>query len=449
MGQIDQIVNVNISRQTTQVEMAAFDIPLILVEMSVNDEITFTDRVRTYTSLEALAGDLPETHKAYVIATKLLGGDIKPSTFKVGKKKVSESYVEAIRAVQDFDDTWYALIADSHEDADINAISEYIQGTRKVYFTSTATQDAFQQSQAVTYTTVVTFRDLDLAETGDELTIRIAGKNYSVTATGVAGSATWGALTAVDGGLFAGTATVVGNVMTVEDTTMAFTITKASQSIADTDAYSGDLDAADIGLNDPVGMDIGQRLWFKLMFRTVILWSATADTEYPEAAWVGPQIVEVPGSNTWEYKRLVGVTVSRLSDSQINILENRGYNYYIPVKGVNITRRGKALDKDWVDTIIGVDWLHARLQEQIYFRLVNTRKISYTDSGLTIIENEIRSVFSQAIANGFIDTYTLNIPKVLSIPENVRAQRKVETITFDARIQGAVSTVVIRGTIHS
>lgn len=89
------------------------------------------------------------------------------------------------------------------------------------------------------------------------------------------------------------------------------------------------------------------------------------------------------------------------------------------------------------------------MQEQIYFRLVNTRKISYTDSGLTIIENEIRSVFSQAIANGFIDTYTLNIPKVLSIPENVRAQRKVETITFDARIQGAVSTVVIRGTIHS
>lgn len=446
MAQIDQIVNVNISRQTTAVEMVAFDIPLILVEMSADDEVTFTDRVRTYTSLEAVAGDLPETHKGYIIASKLLGGDIKPSTFKIGKKRVGESYVQAIREIQEVDDTWYALITDTHEDANINSISEYIQGTRKLYVTSTSSPEAFQQSQSVVYTTKISFQGLGVAEDGDTLTVRISGKNYTVEYD--EDTSSWGSLTPIDGGLFLGTAGVLGDVMTIESSDTAFVVTKASQELSNTAAYSGELDPSAISLNDPVGMDIGQRLNKKLMFRTAILWSATADSEYPEAAWVGPQIVEVPGSNTWEYKRLVGTTVSRLSDSQITILEDRGYNYYIPVKGVNITRRGKLLDKDWIDTLIVVDWLHARLQEQIFYRLTNTRKIPYTDPGLTVIENEIRSVFAQAIENGAIDTYSLVVPKVLSIPENVRAQRRVETITFDARLQGAVSVVVIRGVVH-
>lgn len=446
MSQIDNIVSVNISRQTTAVEMTAFDIPLILVEMTSDDEQSFTDRVRTYTSLEGVAGDLPETHPGYIIATKLLGGDIKPSTFKIGKKKTGETYVGAIRAVQDFDDTWYALVADSHEDDDINSIAEYIQGTKKMYFTSTSSPEAFQQSQAVTYTTEVTFEGLALAEDGDTLSIRISGKNYTSTYDG--DTSTWGALTPVDGGLFLGSATVVGNVMTVTDTNSAFTITRASQTMANDEVYSGVLPDSAIGLNDPVGMDIGQRLLSKSMFRTAILWSETADSEYPEASWVGSQIVETPGSNTWEYKRLVGVTQSNLTSSQITILEDRGYNYYINVKDVPITRRGKVLDKDWIDTVILADWLVARLQEQIFYRLVNTRKVPYTDAGFTIIENEIRSVFAQAIENGGIDTYTLNVPRVLSIPENVRAQRILQTITFDARIQGAVSVVRIQGTIH-
>lgn len=448
MSQIDNIVNVSISRQTTQVEMTAFDIPLILVDMTTQDENSFSDRVRTYTSLEAVEADLPPTHKGYIMASKLLGGDIKPATFKIGKKKTTETYVEALQAVIDFDDTWYALLADSHEDADIDALAGTIQGMRKLYFTSTSSQEAFEQNQAVTYTTEVQFSDLDLAATGDKLTIRVSGKNYSTTATGVAGSATWGAMVAEDGGTLSFTATVTGNVLKVENTDTAFVITKATQTIADTSAYSGDVDASAIGLNDPIGMDIGQRLKAKSMFRTIVVWSATADSEYPEAAWVGTQIVETPGSNTWEYKKLVGVTVSRLTDSQISILESRNFNYYIPVKGVNIIRRGVSADKEWVDVLVLVDWLYARLQEQIFYRLVNTRKISYTDQGFTIIENEIRSVFAQAIANGGIDTYTLNIPKVLSIPENVRAQRKLETITFDARLQGAVSTVRIVGQVH-
>ena len=71
MATIDTIVEVQISRQTTQIDIAAFDIPLILVEMDSNTEVVFNDRVRTYTGIEGVEDDLGVTHLGTVIARQL------------------------------------------------------------------------------------------------------------------------------------------------------------------------------------------------------------------------------------------------------------------------------------------------------------------------------------------------------------------------------------------
>lgn len=99
--------------------------------------------------------------------------------------------------------------------------------------------------------------------------------------------------------------------------------------------------------------------------------------------------------------------------------------------------------------MILVDWIHARIQEQVFFRLVNTKKIPFTDAGATMIENEIRSVLTQATLNGGIDGFTVTAPRVLSIPEMQRNARVMGDFTFDARLAGAVSVVVIRGVVHA
>lgn len=248
MAQIDNIVQVFISRQTVQIDITSFDIPLMLIGMDDTIMAFATERVRTYTSLEEVADDFATTHPAYIMSTKLLSGDSKPATFKIAKvnKEVGEeeTYVEALQAVLDLDDTWYALLADSHLEVDILALAATIQAMRKVYFTSSSDANA----------------------------------------------------------------TVSGNTT-----------------------------------------DIGSKLKAALYDRTIILYSLTANTDYPEAAWVGSQLIEVPGSNTWEYKRLLGVTVSVLSGTAITVLEGKGYNYYITVKGVPITRRGKTSGNSWVD----------------------------------------------------------------------------------------------------
>lgn len=65
-----------------------------------------------------------------------------------------------------------------------------------------------------------------------------------------------------------------------------------------------------------------------------------------------------------------------------------------------------------------------------------------TDAGLLIVENEIRSVLSQAQANGLVDQgWTVQTPPVLSIPETLRAQRAAGVFVIKARLQGSVRFV--------
>lgn len=92
------------------------------------------------------------------------------------------------------------------------------------------------------------------------------------------------------------------------------------------------------------------------------------------------------------------------------------------------------------------DWLYARLQEGVYFRLINSLKVPMTNAGLAIIENEIRAVLSQAEANGAIDRgWTVTTPHILSIPANLRAQRVAGVFVFRARLAGSIRRIEING----
>lgn len=347
MAIIDNIVQVQITRQTAQVDITSFDIPLLLVEMDDNIAAFANERVRTYTSLGGVGEDLGVNHAGYQMAVKLLGGDVKPNQFKIGKVVRDgvddESYAEALNAVIDVDDTWYAVITESHQDDDIWEVGSIIQAMRKLYFTSTASQLAYQATQSVTYTATVQY-DLTGLDADDTVSVKIAGETYTSTYDG----SVWGTFTGVPTQTFNGLFSLAPTgLLTITNTSVDFVVTDASQEIAG--GISGEVDSEDISDTDPIGMDIGQRLRLRGLTRTIILFSNTADVDYPEAVWVGGYLPYTPGNIAWEYKSLPGVTVSRLTDTQINTLENRGYNYYIPVKGVNITRRGKVAEGEWVD----------------------------------------------------------------------------------------------------
>lgn len=95
------------------------------------------------------------------------------------------------------------------------------------------------------------------------------------------------------------------------------------------------------------------------------------------------------------------------------------------------------------------DWLKSRLQEQIFFRLINVDKLPFSNEGVAQVEAEMRSVFAQAQANGAIDNYTLQVPNVYDIPEMVRVTRVLGGFKFSARLQGHISQIRIVGELHA
>lgn len=194
--------------------------------------------------------------------------------------------------------------------------------------------------------------------------------------------------------------------------------------------------------------DIGSQLKALSYNQTYVIYGAAADTEWPEAAWMGSQLTYTPGSNTWKFKTLVGVTVdTTLTDTQITNLRNKNINFYIPVGGVNITEEGTMASGRWIDEIVGVFWTEARIQESVFAMLVNKPKIPMTSAGIALVEAQMRSVLTQGVNNGLYSSFTITTPAIASIPSNQRAQRIAGDFLFNAVLQGAFHKVVIRGVV--
>lgn len=208
---------------------------------------------------------------------------------------------------------------------------------------------------------------------------------------------------------------------------------------------------ADVGVPNPaVTNDIASFLKDGAYDRVVLVYHELAATNHPEVGWMGGQLPEIPGSNTWDFKSASGVQVSKLTATQTNTLDDKRCNYYIRVAGVNIFRRGNSSEGTQIADIIGLDWWRARVQEQIFYRLATRKKLPMTQTGALIVEAEIRSVNNQGIVNNFIadaPAPTVISPDVLSIPEVQRANRVLGDFVVTFRMAGSVGSVIVRATV--
>jgi len=102
--------------------------------------------------------------------------------------------------------------------------------------------------------------------------------------------------------------------------------------------------------------DIGSVLQAKDLARTMIIY-AEDTSELPENAFVGLQAPKAPGSTTWKFKSVSGVTVSNLTTTQSLVLKGtqfdygKGYNTYERVGGRNILREGRVVNSEFVDKL--------------------------------------------------------------------------------------------------
>lgn len=194
--------------------------------------------------------------------------------------------------------------------------------------------------------------------------------------------------------------------------------------------------------------DVATYIKGKAYDHTFGVFYSTDEESYPEAAWLGKQLPKDPGSTTWKFKTLAGITPDTLSSSQVGYLKSKNCNFYETVGGVNITSgEGIVASGEYIDIIRGADWLGTRMAEGIFALLVSSEKVPFTSQGIGQVEDVIRYWLQKGVDRGFVvaDSYVINMPDIDDIDPADKAARFLNDVTWTAQLQGAIHKVSIEG----
>ena len=214
---------------------------------------------------------------------------------------------------------------------------------------------------------------------------------------------------------------------------------------------SADTEIKDTTLSVDTG-SIAKQLQVLGYQRTLLFYSATAATEWIEAAFLGKLLPKTVGSYTGKFKTLAGITVDSLTDSEFaNILEKEA-NAYASIGGVSMTANGVMVAGApyFFDTVVIIDWTKARISERVFGVFTSVDKIPYTDAGVASVEGEIKAVLKQGVANGaFADdpAPTTSVPRVADVSAVDKANRHLPDMKFTAYLAGAIHSVRIDGVL--
>lgn len=430
MPSLDDVVSVSITRETRVPSQVGFGTPLLLGYSSLLTAGT----VYTYTDLAAMEDDgFNDSHSLYKMARSLLAQDPGVEQFKVGT--IATAYTQSLEIT----------------------ITSATEGNHvKLTLVSPAGVET-----AIDYTILAAETTTTVATAVELLVEAVTGMNSTsalavVTATPASAGELWGFHSLTN-------CTIVDKtVSTIYDTALG----NLSEDDNDWYAVAIDLSSSSVIQDVAIWVEANKKIFVGQM-QGVAAYTSLCTTlegleydrtatilaedqlEYPACAWIGRVLPKSPGSTTWKFKQLSGVTKSNLTSSQETaILADQG-NFYSDLASVGMTFNGTMASGEFIDVMQGVDWLTARLKERLFGILINADKVPYTDASVDRFISEIRAQLQSGVDVGFLAEGTLVVtgPKVADVSAVDRAARLLPDLKFSARLAGAVHKVSISGTV--
>jgi len=442
MSDIDSIVTVNITANTLTPDQANFGTPLIAGYFQTS---VFPERVRTYAKPSEMVTDGFGANDPIVRAATKLIQNPKVSSFKIGRR--ATPYTQTIR-----------LTAIETGEGVVNTAT-------LVAPDGTQTSVSYVNGAAETTITIATaLTPLFTAAIG-------AGPMVASNPIGsVLLTATSGVLWDVKG---------VANLVLLDETADPGIVADLTAiRLADPDWYGLGLDSnskaeveaaaawaeaeqiifgsntADTEVVQGIAGNVQLALQAAAYERTYSIWSDNV-LSYAALAWMGGRFPTDPGSSTWKFKQLAGVSKSVLNaTAKANLIAQDG-NYYISVAGIPITGEGVMASGKFIDVTRTVDAIKAALQESLLTVLANAPKLPFTNASVALVESEIRGVLGEFQGTkeqpGALDPETpivITAPRVQDVSTIDRANRLLPDIFFSARLSGAIHALnPIEGTL--
>lgn len=173
--------------------------------------------------------------------------------------------------------------------------------------------------------------------------------------------------------------------------------------------------------------------------------------QFMGAAWLGIMLPFQPGSATWKFKTLAAVDVSVFTENQRDNLVSRNGNGFESVAGLFVTFEGTCSDGEFMDAIVGDDWVKANMQAALFNVLATTPgKVPYEDPGVSLLVSAITGILRQAQAMKIYaqtPDITVTAGKAAAQSPSDKGNRIFRDIAWTATRSGAIHKLLVRGNV--
>ncbi len=191
-------------------------------------------------------------------------------------------------------------------------------------------------------------------------------------------------------------------------------------------------------------------------------------SEEPDASYTGNVAPFYPNSVTWKFKRPQDgnaatsegtklISLPKLKERERNELAENHVNYLTEEYKRQYVKEGVCLNGEFIDIVLGGDWIAKRMRDLLYDILLANATINYGDDGFGLIATAVLQALAEATDLGIIardseskkGVFTVNIPKYAESTEEQRRNRVMPDITWEALLAGAVHQVKSKGALRA
>lgn len=186
--------------------------------------------------------------------------------------------------------------------------------------------------------------------------------------------------------------------------------------------------------------------------------------EEPDASYTGNVGPFYPTSVTWKFKRPQNgnsndasvISLPKLTEGERNQLLENHVNFLTEEYKRQYVKEGTCLDGEFIDVVLGGDWIAKRMRDLLYDIMLKNANIDYDDSGFGLVATAVMQTLSEAVDYNIIakdaeskaGIFNVTIPKFAETTEEQRANRIMPPIRWEAQLAGAVHQVKTKGVLR-
>lgn len=192
-------------------------------------------------------------------------------------------------------------------------------------------------------------------------------------------------------------------------------------------------------------------------------------SEEADASYTGNVGPFYPKSVTWKFKRPQDgnaatsegtklITLPKLTEAERNELLDNHVNYLTEEYKRQYVKDGTCLDGEFIDVVLGGDWIAKRMRDLLYGLLLDNANINYGDDGFGFISTAVLQALAEAADEDHniisrdpetrAGVFTVVIPKYEESTEEQRRNRVMPDITWEALLSGAIHQVKTKGVLR-